>query len=201
MRQHIPAILAGLIAGAIPGGYALWHKPEPVIVQPQTNIVARAPASNGPTSGSKVVEVPCVITTPGAPAGTTCSMAVPDSTPTLTRAEQRQLAASWGDLDQKEIDVLSEALKALPKTQLVIFCENDALCGDMQLDFDNAFETAHWDTRLEKPLTDDTIGIGTSREDLRAAIAAATNGRLPVKIIQKNAPFDVLTIGKKVPAR
>ncbi len=169
MRPSFLAAFVGLIAGAIPGGYAVWHKPAPVVVQPQTNVVARL--------------------APGA------------DQPMLPRAEKRRIAATWGDLDQQEIDALSDLLKKLPKTNITIFCQNDDRCGDMQLDFVNAFNTAHWDTKEETPLVDDTVGIGTSREDLRDAITKATGGRLPVKLIQKNAPFDVLTIGKKAESR
>lgn len=185
MRQHIPAIVAGLLAGTVPGAYAIWHKPAPTIVRPQTTIVSRGPAL--PIQGAPGVTVKMG----GVPIVTS------DPAQSLTRSEQRQLAASWGELDQKEIDALSEALKALPKAPLTIFCQRDDLCGDMQLDFDNSFETAHWETKLEMPLMDDTVGVATSREDLRDAINAATSGRLGVKIIAKNAPYEVLVIGKK----
>lgn len=115
----------------------------------------------------------------------------------MTRTEQLRAAASWGDLDQKEIDALAEALKSIPHAPLTIFCENDSKCGDMQLGFDNAFETAHWDTKLEKPLIDDTVGVGTSSKEILNAIDEATHGRLAVKLIKKNAPYEVLVIGQK----
>lgn len=115
----------------------------------------------------------------------------------LSKAEARQAQAQWGDLDQKEVDALSALLKDIPKVPLTIFCEDDSRCGDMQLDFDNAFETAHWDTKLEKPLIDDTVGIATSSPALQAAINEATSGRLHVAIIPKNGQRDFLVIGKK----
>lgn len=116
----------------------------------------------------------------------------------VTRAEQRQAASQWGDLAQKEIDSLTVALHSLPAAQLVIFCQDDAKCGDMALDFENAFESAHWkEVKQETPLIDDTVGVATSREDIRKAIDEATSGRLSVKIIKKNAPYEVLVIGKK----
>lgn len=176
LRPHFPALLAGLVGSLIPSLFALFYKPAPTIVQPQTTIVTRT-APDGAKPGIKVEGV-------GGPGA-------------LTTAEKRQLAAQWGDLDQKEVDALAITLKSLPKAPLTIFCEDDSKCGDMQLSFDNAFETAHWDTKLEKPMIDDTFGIGTSREDLRQAINEATGGRLAVKIIAKNAPYEVLVIGKK----
>jgi len=83
------------------------------------------------------------------------------------------------------------------RPQLVIFCQDDAKCGDMQLDFDNAFETAHWETKLETPLIDDTVGVAASTPELVNAINEATAGRLKVKIIKRTRPMKVLVIGKK----
>lgn len=114
-----------------------------------------------------------------------------------TKSELRLAAASWGNLDQKEIDAITAAVREIPKAPLTIFCQDDAKCGDMQLDFDNAFESAHWETKLETPLIDDTVGVGTSLPALRDAINAATGDRLGVKLIKKNAAFEVLVIGKK----
>lgn len=193
MRQHvIPAVIAAVVAAGVAFGTATGYKPKPVVVQPQTTIVARAPMQAG---AGKAIEVPC-----SAQTGTVtekCHMAVTDSSQPMSRSELRQAAATWGELAQTEVDALTVALKSLPKTPVTIFCQDDAKCGDMQLDFDNAFETAKWDTKLETPLIDDTLGVATSREDLRDAIDKATSGRLAVKIIAKNAPFDVVVIGKK----
>lgn len=123
---------------------------------------------------------------------------VPVDSKLATKAEQRQVAAAWGDLDQKEVDSLTAALKSIPMAPLVIFCQADEKCGDMALDFENAFESAKWkEVKQETPLVDDTIGVATSREDLRKAIDEATAGRLKVKMIAKNAPYEVLVIGKK----
>lgn len=176
MRPHFTAGLIGLLAGAVPGAYAIFHKPPPTIVQPQTTIVSRTP----PAGAAAAVE--------SVGAG---------GSGQLTRAEQRQLAAQWGELDQKEVDALSELLKGIPKFPLTIFCVEDSRCGDLQLDFDNAFETAHWETRLEKPLIDDTAGIATSSQLLRDAIDEATSKRFNVGIIPKNGPRDFLVIGNK----
>lgn len=179
-------VLAGGLLGAV-GGFvgSTFHKPKPIIVQPQTTVISRPVPMTQTTKQADGSSVS--VTASGAGGG-------PGG---LTRAEQRQLAAQWGDLAQPEVDALSAALKSIAKTPMTIFCQDDSKCGDMQLDFDNAFETAHWDTKLEAPLIDDTIGVATSREDLRDAINAATSGRLSVKIIAKNAPYDVLVIGKK----
>jgi hypothetical protein len=114
-----------------------------------------------------------------------------------SRTEQRRVAMTWGELDQREIDALTKLLDPMPHQPVTIFCEEDSKCGDLQLDFDNAFESAHWDTKLERPLIDDTVGIATSSPELMKAINDATNGRLAVHLIPKNAPFVALAIGKK----
>jgi hypothetical protein len=173
MRQHIvPALIAALVASGVGYGAAVSFKPKPIIVKPQTTVISRSIPATGPMTNDQASAY-------------------------LSRSEKRQLATSWGELDQKEIDALSAALKNIPKSPLVIFCEDDSKCGDMQLDFDNAFETAHWDTKLEKPWADTTTGIAVSTGELRDAINVATSGRLNVKIITKDAPYEALVIGKK----
>lgn len=148
-------------------------------------IVTAASMTLMPVPKPVIVNPQTVITTPANP------------TEDQSAAAQRKALAAWGNLDQREIDALSVALGKLERKPLTIFCWRADLCGDMQLDFDNAFETAHWDTKLETPLIDDTIGVATSDPKLRDAINAATHGRLEVKIIQKTAPYEVLAIGRK----
>lgn len=173
MRQHIPAIVAGLLAGALPGGYAVFHKPAPTIVRPQTTIVSKvAPNQILPRENWW-------------------------DNPELSRSERRQLAAQWGDLAQPEVDALTAALNKLPKVDVVIFCADDSLCGDMRDDLENAFESAHWKVVTQKPLIDDTVGIAASSEAIRNAINGATSGRLSVGIIAKNAQFEAIALGKK----
>ncbi len=162
----VGAAFAGLLAGMVPGIYAVMHKPAPTVIQPQTVVVAR---------GDKAAD--------------------------LTKAEKRHAAASWGELDQKEVDAITAALRSIPKGDkpLTIFCKDDMKCGDMQLNFTNAFNSARWDTLEETPLIDDTVGIATTREDLRKAINEATSGRLNVRLVGRNADFDFLVIGAKKP--
>lgn len=114
-----------------------------------------------------------------------------------TKSQARVISASWGDLDQKEVDAITAAVRKIAPAPLTIFCKDDVYCGDMQLDFENAFESAQWKTKTEAPMIDDTFGIATSLPSLRDAINTATGGRLDVKLIEKSAPFEVLVIGKK----
>lgn len=124
-----------------------------------------------------------------------------DGASALTSAERRAIATAWGSLEQSEIDALSKALSEIAQRAKIVpvkvFCESEAKCGDMQSDFENAFETAHWDVSVERPLIDDTVGVAVSSEELRDAINGATNGRLAVKLIPRTAPYYALAIGRK----
>lgn len=203
MRQHlIPAIVSAVVAGGVGYGAAVSYKPKPTVIAPQTTVVSRAAPVAGASGTSMAVKVPCNTATTAGP-NNDCLAMIPvqgttNGTPQqLTRAEKRQAEQAWGDLDQKEIDMLTASLSAMPKVKVVIFCKDDAKCGDMQLDFENAFESAHWEVETQTPLIDDTVGVGVSSVELRDAINNATGGRLAVKIIQKNAPYEALAIGKK----
>jgi hypothetical protein len=114
-----------------------------------------------------------------------------------SKAARRALASTWADLAQAEIDALGAWLKALPSANVTIFCADEAKCGDLQADFENALETAHWPVKLEKPMIDTTVGLSTSSVDLKNAIAAATQGRLNAKLIPVTAPYFALVIGRK----
>lgn len=90
-------------------------------------------------------------------------------------------AGAWEDLTQQEVDALTAELKKMKPQQVAIFCSS--LCDGLALDFDNAFESAKWQSGIERPLTDTNTGINVAPNDaegkaLAAAIKSATNGRL-----------------------
>jgi hypothetical protein len=66
-------------------------------------------------------------------------------------------AQIWEGLSQDEIDGLTASLAKVPKHPVAIFCSH--LCDGLALDFDNAFESAHWDSGIERPLIDTNAGI------------------------------------------
>lgn len=114
-----------------------------------------------------------------------------------SRAEQRLVERTWPGLEQRQIDDITAALKAADTKQIVtIFCENEAYCGDLRDDFENALESAHWSVATEKPLIDTTAGMSTSSELLKSAIEAATGQG--VNLIPKQAPYYALVIGRHV---
>jgi hypothetical protein len=116
---------------------------------------------------------------------------------------------AWGELSQVEVDALTMILKSMPtKYEVGIFCATKD-CEDLALDFDNAFESAHWKSGVERPLMDSNFGINVGPPDaagkaLANAIDKATAGRikpglLPAQILGENRL--VLVISKKVTIR
>lgn len=106
---------------------------------------------------------------------------------------------AWDGLAQAEVDALQAELEKLPKLPVTIFC-SDNNCQDIVLDFDNAFESAHWSTEIERPMIDSSVGIWTSSKEIADAIDRATHGRLKASILGpewKDKSRIALAIGKK----
>lgn len=116
------------------------------------------------------------------------------------KSDARRAMANWGELTQPEIDSLTASLKKISKTPTVILCKDDEKCGDIALDFDNAFESAHWETTLDAPapLGIEFQGIGASSPEVLKAINDATGGRLSVRYVKSQEhEKDILVIGAK----
>ncbi len=106
---------------------------------------------------------------------------------------------AWGELLQSEVNALQKNLEALPKKPVIIFCSDDN-CRDIVLDLDNAFESAHWSTDIQRPMMDTSVGIWTSSEEIAKAIENATAGRLKASILGpewKSKDQIALAVGKK----
>lgn len=107
----------------------------------------------------------------------------------------------WDELEQSQVDALTAALGKLKKRDVAIFCLRG--CGDLALSFDNAFESAKWNSAIETPLTDDTVGLSIGPADdpdakaIGAAIASTT-GLMP-KLVEAHIVQGriVLVIGRK----
>lgn len=91
------------------------------------------------------------------------------------RAAQRSKYV-WNGLAQPQIDALTKELKG-QKLSVIIFCTDQSLCGDLALDFDNAFESAGLTSQVVKPFMDDTQGLSTTSKVLADAIGKATGMR------------------------
>ena len=87
----------------------------------------------------------------------------------VSAAKAAHLARTvWPELAQADIDRLTAAVKADPG-EVTIFCVEDTKCGDLALNLDNAFESAHWTSKVvDYPLIQP--GISTSSPELVALL-------------------------------
>lgn len=104
-----------------------------------------------------------------------------------TPAKARAAVMQWGEMEQAEVDRLTILLKAIVDTKeaVTIFCGDSSACGDLALDLENAFESAKWDVRIERPMFDDGSGLTSNSLTLAAALDTATNGRINPKSVQR----------------
>jgi hypothetical protein len=111
----------------------------------------------------------------------------PAPAPIVVTHAGKPLPNAWGELSQAEVDALTGILKTMKPAEVAIFCASRD-CEDIALDFDNAFESAHWVSGIERPLVDSNTGINVGPDDedgkvLAAAIESATNGRIKPGLI------------------
>lgn len=123
----------------------------------------------------------------------------------IVSASGKVLPNAWGELSQAEIDSLTKVLATMKPREVAIFCA-DRNCDDMALDFDNAFESAHWVSGIERPLVDTNSGINVGPDDadgilLAAAIESATNGRIKPGLIPSHLIGNRLALVISRPAR
>lgn len=131
---------------------------------------------------SKPIQVTHVIT---APAGAT------------SPAKAQRLAKTvWPELSQSEIDSLTVKLKG-KLGQVTIFCIDDARCGDLASNLENAFESAHWETAVTNSAMVPP-GIISSSADLVVMLNASTGLSVKLDRDNKNAgPGEYIAIGAR----
>lgn len=113
----------------------------------------------------------------------------------------RLAADQWPEIEQKEVDALTDALKAVPREarrDVTIFCHSDTRCGDLALNLENSFESARWTVaRKLIPLADDHRGVMVNDDAVRDVLASATTLK-PVKIDEPVAGGGIgIIIGSK----
>jgi hypothetical protein len=131
---------------------------------------------------TKPIQVTHVIT---APAGAT------------SPAKAQRLAKTvWPELPQTEIDALTLKLKDKPG-QVTILCLDDSKCGDLALNLENAFESAHWQTTVaNSPMV--PPGIISSSAELVVMLNASTGMSVKLDRENKNAgPGDYIASGAR----
>lgn len=117
-------------------------------------------------------------------------------------AKARRIAqTTWPEMEQAEVDALTAVAREVGGS-VVIFCHDEAKCGDLALNLDNAFESAHWASRV-KIFANVPPGVEASTPALAAMLNAATGGRFDVGVdLEHNATGDYVTIGpRKEPAK
>lgn len=113
-------------------------------------------------------------------------------------AKARRLAETiWPELEQREVDAITAAVKAEPVGKITIFCVDDSKCADLSLNLENAFESARWTTVVQNSMLLQP-GIFTSSEGLAAIFNASTGGRFDVKVDPTpGAPGAYIAIGPR----
>jgi hypothetical protein len=119
------------------------------------------------------------------------------STKPVSDQKAAQLAKTvWPEMAQSDIDKLTAAVKDLPGLHRVtIFCVEEGKCGDLALNLDNAFESAHWQSDVVNyPMIQP--GIMTGSKVLQAAlIAIGMDAKLDESVRAKEG--DAIAIGNR----
>lgn len=115
------------------------------------------------------------------------------------RQLEHRAQVQWPELEQAAVDRLTAALvKVTARERVEILCADRSECGDLALDFENAFESAHWANVAILPpaLGVETVGLTSNSPGLAQAVDAATG--LAVNVVARD-PRDplVLLIGRK----
>lgn len=95
------------------------------------------------------------------------------SRPMTARKAQLVAKTVWPEMEQSDIDKLTATVKDLPgEHRVTIFCIEETKCGDLALNLDNAFETAHWESDIvDYPMIGP--GISSSSQPLVDALNAS----------------------------
>jgi hypothetical protein len=85
---------------------------------------------------------------------------------TVSPAKAVRIArTTWPELEQGQIDALTAKLGTMNKVPVTIVCVEDAKCGDLALNLENSFESAHWEVAsINSPMV--PAGIISSSQDL-----------------------------------
>jgi hypothetical protein len=123
---------------------------------------------------------------------------VTDAKP-LTDAKAAQLAKSvWPEMEQANIDKLTELVKAFPGSdhRVTIYCVEDTKCGDLALNLDNVFESAHWKSDIiDYPMI--PPGLLTGSADLLIAMKQAGFPDVKLDPAVRAVSGDAIAIGNR----
>lgn len=159
-------------------------------------VLAGAVAAGASLATVKLVRPPQQVVTVHAPAASG-GLSFGEAASPLSAAKARRLAATtWPEMEQREVDALTAAAKEVGGT-VVIFCHEEAKCGDLALNLDNAFESARWASEV-KIFQGLPPGIMASTPKLASMLNAATGNRYEVGVDpDRNARGDYVAIGPR----
>lgn len=124
----------------------------------------------------------------------------PQSPKELTRGDLRRFAQKWPELPQADVDAITRIMVSTPKQNVFIFCEDTSRCGDLALDLENAFESARWNVKVERPLFNMNEGFCVTDEGMAVVLRKVFGDRIPVKVIQSSLPENTvgIVLGKRI---
>jgi hypothetical protein len=106
-------------------------------------------------------------------------------------------ARVWPQLEQKQIDAITAALRKIKPRAVVIYCDGGN-CDDVALDFENALESAHWSTDRLVPIMEAMpIGLVCSDPALAKIIARATGLKVSPMVGWGDPARAALLIGRR----
>lgn len=115
----------------------------------------------------------------------------------ISPAKAARLAKTvWPELSQAQIDDFTARLKKIGPVPVTMFCFDDAKCGDLAGNLENAFETAHWQV-LVRPTTMAPAGIRTSSKELRFALVSTTDLKVDIDDAPNAGPGEYIVIGAR----
>lgn len=104
---------------------------------------------------------------------------------------------TWPELEQGQIDALTAKLGTISKVPVTIVCVEDAKCGDLALNLENAFESANWEVAsINSPMVP-AGAISSSRELVDALNATAPDLKATLDPAKNVGPGEYIAIGAR----
>lgn len=104
---------------------------------------------------------------------------------------------TWPELEQGQIDALTAKLGSVAKVPVTIVCVEDAKCGDLALNLENALESAHWQVAsITSPMV--PAGVWASSKDLVDLLnAKAPDLKVRLDTAPNAGPGEYIAIGAR----
>lgn len=114
----------------------------------------------------------------------------------LTPAQERRKAeTTWSELPQKTVDDITAKAKAAGAGTVRIFCFDEAKCGDLASNLENAFESARW--KVDVRYTASMIPPGFLASDKVLQLLGSIDKSYGVSRDPEPDTVETITIGEK----